>query len=255
MEAKFSAADLCYFREPFTAADYYRQLKAIGISAVEMVAPENRPFARAAGLQVLNLAATGMVPGGINRRELHSELLPRLRGIIAEAGAEGIPQVIVFSGNREGQADALGVENCITALRQLLPDAEAANVTLVFEMLCAQDHVNYQADRSAYGFEVVSRLDSPRLRVLYDIYHMQRMGENVLQDLLSNLPLIAHLHLAESPRRTAPVANGEINYQTIVREVHAAGYRGYWGLEFIPGEAVMAEVAQVYQLLQLHARV
>jgi hydroxypyruvate isomerase len=88
------------------------------------------------------------------------------------------------------------------------------------------------ADSSTFGFELARAVDSPRFRVLYDIYHMHRMREDVLQKMLGNLDLICHLHIAGSPRRDFPGLRQDIDYATIVREVTAAGYAGYWGQEF-----------------------
>jgi hydroxypyruvate isomerase len=105
-----------------------------------------------------------------------------------------------------------------------------------------QDHPDYQADHSAYGFDVVKAVGSSHVKVLYDIYHMSRMNENVVADITTHLDLIAHLHTAEKPRRSIPQRNGAISYGTIVPAVMAAGYQGYWGLEFVVQGDVMTEL-------------
>jgi hydroxypyruvate isomerase len=128
------------------------------------------------------------------------------------------------------------------ALKQLAGDAERAGVTLIFEMFNDQDHPDYQADHSAYGFDVVKTVGSSHVKVLYDIYHMSRMNENVIVDITKNLSLIAHLHTAEKPRRSFPQRDGAISYGTIVPAVMAAGYQGFWGLEFVVQGDVMTEL-------------
>lgn len=242
ISVRLSAPDWCFYRDDYAPEAYYQRLHAAGITAVEMVDSGRWPAARAAGLQVLNLAGPGMTQG-LNRREHHATLLPALREAIATAQTQQIPGVIVFSGNRESQDDAEGLANCIDALRELAPVADAAGVTLLFEMLNSTEHADYQADRSAYGFAVVRGVDSSAVRVLYDIYHMQRMGEDMLADLLANLDIIGHIHVAESPGRTAPVAQGVIDYHAIIPPVLAAGYQGCWGLEYLPQGDPLTDLA------------
>lgn len=241
--AKLSAPDWCFLKSGVEPAAHYARLKSLGFQGVEMVEPTNRAAARAAGLEIINLSGPGMQQG-LNRRANHATLLPQIRTCIADAAANHIDHVIVFSGNRDGQADAEGQAAVIEALRSLAPDAEKAHVTLILEMLNGFDHADYQADRSAYGFAVINAVASPAVRVLYDIYHMARMGDDPLADITGHLPLISHLHCAESPHRTQPKAAGKIAYQDLYRRVTKAGYAGYWGLEFIPGDDVYGELAQ-----------
>jgi hydroxypyruvate isomerase len=240
---RLSAPDWCFVRDGVDPETYYRALRDLGYGAVEMVAPSRWAAARAAGLAILNLSGPGKTVG-LNRLGLHAELLPQIRQQIATAQAAGIPQLIVFSGNRDGQDDALGQANVVTALKALAGDAERAGVTLIFEMFNDQDHPDYQADRSAYGFQVARAVSSPAVRVLYDIYHMARMGEDVIADITGNLALIAHLHTAEMPRRGIPRKAGAIPYGTIVPAVMKAGYQGWWGTEFVVQGDVMAELRE-----------
>lgn len=240
--ARLSAPDWCFLKSGVEPAAHYARLKALGFQGVEMVEPANRASARAAGLEIVNLSGPGMQKG-LNRRSNHDTLVPQIRDCIADAAANHIGHVIVFSGNRDGLADSEGKAMCVEALRTLAPDAEKAGVTLVLEMLNGFDHADYQADRSAFGFDVINSVASPAVRVLYDIYHLARMGDDPLRDIISHLPVITHLHCAEAPRRTAPQASGTIAYQPLYHRVIEAGYTGYWGLEFIPGEDVYGELA------------
>ncbi len=171
---------------------------------------------------------------GLNNAALHAVLIPQICATIAEARQAGIPQLITFSGNRQGCADNVGAANCITALRQLAPIAEVAGITLLFEVLNGFDHPDYQADHTAFGVEVVRGVNSPAVKLLYDAYHMFRMGEDVLADLLGNLDIIGHIHLAQSPKRTAPLPGGPLDHAAFIPKVLAAGYQGYLGLEFCP---------------------
>jgi hydroxypyruvate isomerase len=215
------------------ARSYYARLKAIGYAAAELVDPGRWDAARAAGLPIMNLPAPGM-QDGLNIAANHATLMPQIRASMEQAKANGIPQVILFSGNRKGQPDEVSLANCITASRELARDAERLGITLVFEMLNGIDHPDYAADQSRFGFELARAVGAPCFKVLYDIYHMHRMGEDVTADIVENLPLIGHLHLAGSPKRDFPGTRQEIDYMRIVKEVVAAGYSGCWGQEWLP---------------------
>lgn len=243
MTVRLSAPDWCFWRDGNDPAGYYRALRDLGFTGVEMVDPGRWQAARDAGLAILNLSGPGKTVG-LNRLGLHAELLPEIRRQIAVAHDAKIPHLIVFSGNRDGQDDAIGRANVVTALKALAGDAERAGVTLIFEMFNDQDHPDYQADHSAYGFAVAKAVGSPAVKVLYDIYHMSRMGEDVIADITANLDLIAHLHTAEMPKRSIPQRDGAIPYGKIVSAVTKAGYHGHWGTEFVVQGDVMTELRE-----------
>jgi hydroxypyruvate isomerase len=244
-----SAPDWCFYKEGFDPAVYYRRLREIGFRGAEMVAPERWAAARAAGLEIVNLSAPGMTDG-LNRRENHAKLIPQIGESIRLAAANGIGQVIVFSGNRGAVGEEQGLANVVEALRILAPGAAKAGVTLAFEMLNSFDHQNYQADSSRYGFEVVRRVGSPAVQALYDVYHMRRMGEDVRATLLPGLAQVCHLHVAESPTRGIPRPEGTTDYRGLVRAVRSAGYAGYWGQEFVPAGDPLEELARAFALFE-----
>jgi len=245
---RLTAADWCFFPKGGDSAAYYRAIAAAGVRGVEMVPPERRADAKAAGLELVTLSAPGM-QAGLNRLDEHAEFLPRLRTAIAETAAAGAANCIVFSGNRRGLGDDAGVHACVRGLSAVVADAERAGITLLFEVLNAFDHADYHADRGDFAFRVVRAVGSPRLRVLYDLYHMQRMGEALLPSVLANLPLIGHFHIAGSPRRDFPGADQPIDYPTIIHRVQDAGYVGWWGLEFRPTGEPVDEVARAVRHL------
>jgi len=240
---KLSAADWCFYPKVGDPARYYDTLKGLGIDGVEMVEPSRYAAARSAGLRIVTMSSPGMTRG-LNRLEHHAELIPQIRDAIRQAGENEIPILIVFSGNRAGQSDAEGIENCRRGLEALLKDAERAGVTLGFEMLNTRDHPDYQADRGQFGFALVEAVGSPRLKLVYDIYHMESMGDDSAADIVRHLSSIAHLHVAERPRRSRPLADGNIRHGRIVPAVAEAGYNGYWGLEFIPSEDARSDLRE-----------
>lgn len=244
-----SAPDWCFFRDGTDPVQYYTTLKRIGYDAVEMVDPQRWTIAEQAGLQILNIPGPGMQQG-LNKRANHSELLAAIRNDIQRASVRQIPHLIIFSGNRDGQADDEGVANCVDAIKQLAPEAEQSGVTLVFEVLNAHDHPDYMADYGAFAFDVVKAVSSPNVKVLYDIYHMFRMGEDVVTAVTTHVEYIAHLHVAGSPNRDFPGPEQETDYGHVVRAIHAAGYRGYWGQEFLPTGDPLTEAEDAFRLFQ-----
>ena len=177
---KISAADWCFFRKTDDPAVYYAKLRASGCAAVEMAAVERWPAARAAGLDLLNLSGPGMCDG-LNRMENRAKLTAEIAESIALAAANRVSQVIVFSGNRNGQDTREGFRNCRQALCELAPAASRAGVTLLFEMLNSIDHKDYQFGRTACGVSVVKGVGSPRVGILYDIYHAQIMEGDLIR--------------------------------------------------------------------------
>jgi hydroxypyruvate isomerase len=246
---QFSATEWSFFKTGFPPEDFYRRLVQIGIGAVEMAPEERWTAAKKAGLKLLNIAAPGMT-NGLNRVENHDSLLPTIAEMITDAGDNQIAQIVVFSGNRVGQSDCEGKENCEAGLRELAPLAEKSGVTLILEMLCTNDHPDYQADRSSFGFDVARAINSPAVKVLYDIYHMHWMEEDVMADITENLDLIAHIHVAEKNKRSKPVAHGGIDYSSIFKKINDAGYCGYWGLEFIPQGNPLEELKEAVDLFR-----
>jgi hydroxypyruvate isomerase len=228
-----SVPDWCFLKEGVDASSYYARLKSLGYAGVEIVDPKRWDAARAAELSIVNLAAPGM-QDGMNKESNRTALVAQIRECLSTASANGIPHVIVFSGNRQGQDDDEGLRHCTTVCAELARDAERLGVTLVFEMLNSLEHVDYMADHSRFGFALAEAVGSPRFKILYDIYHMFRMGEDVLANLLGHLDYIAHIHVAGSPRRDFPGTRQEIDYADIVKKVTAAGYTGFWGQEFLP---------------------
>lgn len=247
MKLKQTVAEWAYYRDKYAPAEYYRRLKEIGYVGVEMAAPERYAAVKAAGLKLINTFGTP-TQDGLNRTEEHPRALRQIRQALATAQQHNIAQLIVFSGPRNDQPDDVGIRNCITALKQVAKEAERAGVVVMLEVFNKYDHAGYQADYSDYAFQVIKAVGSPAVKVLYDIYHMHRMGEDVAPVIVKNLELIAHLHIAGSPRRNFPGPDQEIDYASVIKKVLAAGYRGWWGQEFLPAGDSIEELTRAHDL-------
>jgi hydroxypyruvate isomerase len=134
-------------------------------------------------------------------------------------------------------------QSVLDGLRTLAPLAKEAGVTLVLEPLNTRvDHPGYFLSRSHIGFELVRAVDSPHVKLLFDIYHIQVMEGNIIETLTGNLDIIHHVHVADVPGRHEP-GTGELNYANIFKALREAGYDKYVGFEFdptVPGEEVVA---------------
>jgi hydroxypyruvate isomerase len=155
----------------------------------------------------------------------------------------------VFSGNREGLDAKRGAENAIKQLEMLAKDAESAGVMLILELLNSKvDHPDYMCDNTAWGVEVVSAVNSPNLRLLYDIYHMQVMEGDIIQAIRDHHQWFGHYHTAGVPGRNEIDASQELNYSAICEAIVDTGYQGYLGQEFIPLNDWKQSLKQAYDI-------
>jgi hydroxypyruvate isomerase len=136
-------------------------------------------------------------------------------------------------------------------LKELAPLAEAAGVTLVLEPLNdLVDHAGYWLKNSAVGFELVRKVNSPNIRLLFDIYHQQITEGNIIERLTKNLDAIGHVHVADVPGRNQP-GTGELNYANILKALNNAGYDGFVGLEFSPTIPSMDAASEALKLIKV----
>jgi hydroxypyruvate isomerase len=245
---KQSVPDWCFFDETINPENYYANVKKIGFTGVEMVSADRRDAARNAGLELVNNGASGMQLG-LNDLNNHQQLIPEICRTIEEAKRDKISQVIIFSGNANGQSKRDGIQNCIKGIKRILPIAEKNGVILVFEMLNSYDHPDYHADSSSYGFEIVKYFQSQNLKILYDIYHMFRMNEDVVADIIANINYIAHIHIAGVPNRTNPAFENDIDYKKVITAIRNAGYNGFLGHEYVVTSDPWEELKQGYNFL------
>ena len=235
-------------RWPFGAIaleDLCSAAKKIGISSVELVMPEDLPLLAKYGLTCAMVSfPVGETAGGIkvgliekafNRLEHHDALVEIYTPHLEAAAAGGTKNVICFSGNREGQTDEEGLQNCAIGLRRLLPLAEKLGLTLVMELLNSKvDHPDYQCDHTAWGVKLCELLDSPNFGLLYDIYHMQIMEGDVIRTIRENHRWFSHYHTGGCPGRNEIDDTQELFYPAIMRAIADTGYQGHVGQEFLP---------------------
>ena len=217
--------------------EFCKKVAAMGIVGVDLLTANEWQVPKQHGL-VCTMAfgpKNMQIHHGLNRLEHHDEFVTECEAMLPRIAAAGIPNMIVFSGNRQGQDDATGISNCITGLKRLAPLAEKAGVTLCLEYLNSKvDHRDYAFDRMKYGLDVCKGVGSPRVKLLYDIYHVQIMEGDVIRTLKDNIEWIGHFHTGGVPGRNDIDDTQELNYPAICRAILASGFQGYVAHEFVP---------------------
>jgi len=240
---KQSVSRWCYGRIPLD--DLCQAAKSIGYSSVELLSEPDWATPKKHGLQCAMANGFGSIPVGFNRPDNHDKLVADAERMIPLVAAAGIPNIVVFSGNRAGLSDGDGITNCISGLRRVAPTAEKHGVTLCLEMLNSKvDHKDYQADHTAWAVEVVKGVGSPRLKLLYDIYHMQIDEGDVIATIRKYKNHIGHYHTAGVPGRNEIDESQELYYPAIMRAIADTGFKGIVAQEFIPKRDAYASLAE-----------
>jgi hydroxypyruvate isomerase len=186
---------------------------------------------------------------GLNDPANHAMILAELETVIPAAATAGIPNVIAMFGNDTGLSDEVAIANCATALAQIAPLAERHGVTVILEMLNSRvEHRGFQGDTTAFGVAVCERVNSARVRLLYDIYHMQIMEGDVIRTIRAHGKWFAHYHTAGNPGRNDLDTTQELQYGAIAAAIAASGHAGWLAHEFMPkgdAEPALAEAKRV----------
>ena len=249
---KQSVAWWCFVPQLMAPEAFVRTCAEIGYAGVEIVPPEHWQLVREHGLELASIVGHASIAEGLNRRENHDRIEREILEKLELAKQWAIPNLICFSGNRAGLADAEGAEVTAEGLRRVAPAAEAAGVTLILELLNSKiNHPDYQCDHTDWGAEVCRAVGSPRVKLLYDIYHMQVMEGDILGTLRKHSDLIGHYHTAGVPGRHEIDDTQELNYPAIVRAIAATGYTGYLGQEFVPQGEPRSALRAAFELCDM----
>jgi hydroxypyruvate isomerase len=223
-----------YMKQHKMSADQFAAAVAdLGLKSIELVGPDQWPMLKKHGL-ICAMTPCNSIPKGLNRVENHAELLANIRKTIDATADAGFPNVICFSGNRAGMDDQEGLANCVKGLKQVAGYAEQKKVTLCLEYLNSIGHKDYMADSTKWCVELVHRVGSPRVKVLYDIFHAGMMKEDVMADIQQHADCWGHYHTGGLPGRAEIDGTQTLDYTKIMQAIVATGYQGYVGQEFIP---------------------
>jgi hydroxypyruvate isomerase len=234
LRIKQSVCRWCYDKIPLR--DFFQSVKDSGLTAVDLLQPEEWAIAKEYGLTCsMGYAKAGTIPEGLNDPKNHETIIKGMTENIPKAKAAGVPNVIVFFGNRRGMSDADGIKNSVACLNQIKPIAEQHGVNVCVELLNSKvNHKDYIGDRTPYGAEIMNAVASPRVKLLYDIYHMQIMEGDVIHTIRTYKDVIGHYHTGGVPGRNELDVKQELNWPAIVEAIIDTGYTGYMAHEFIP---------------------
>jgi hydroxypyruvate isomerase len=222
-----SLVSWCYSKY-FEPEQMARVAKALGCRSVELIDPKHWDMLKSHGLTCAIAGSHGWAKG-MNNPKYQPECLDLIRTRIGQCADAGVPNVITFTGLAEGIPPDVGMDNCVKGFKQVIGYAEQKGVTLCIEMLNSRvhewmkGHPDYQGDHTEYCIELIKRVGSERMKLLYDIYHVQIMDG-----------YIGHVHTAGNPGRGELDDKQEIIYPPIMQALIDVGYKGYVGQEFIP---------------------
>jgi hydroxypyruvate isomerase len=227
------------FPGTMSVEDMCREAAKLGIVGFDFAAPQDWPTLKKYGLKpsMYPAQAGGSIPDALNRVENHAKIEASLKAAIDESAKAGCPNVITFSGNRKGLDDKTGADNCVTFLNKIKSYAEDKNVTVCMEVLNSKvNHKDYQFDSIEWGVDVMKRVDSPRVKILFDIYHVQIMQGDIARRIKDNFQYIGHFHTGGNPGRNDIDDTQELNYGYIMRTIAELGFKGYVTHEYSPAK-------------------
>jgi hydroxypyruvate isomerase len=213
--------------------------KRLGCVSVELVPPKDWPVLKRHGLTCAIAGSHGFEKG-MNNPKYQEMCVQKLRDAIDASADFGCPSVITFTGFREDIPDDVGLKNCVAGFKKVVGYAEQKKVTLCLEMLNSRvnetmkGHPGYQGDHTDYCLDIIKQVGSPRLKLLFDIYHVQIMDGDLIRRLRACAEYVGHVHTAGNPGRRELDDQQEINYRPIMQALVDLRYTGYVGQEFIP---------------------
>jgi len=216
--------------------EFCRAIADMGLTAIDLLEEAAWPIARQHGLVCsMAYAGGGSIRDGLNIVANHDAIVRGFTQTIPRAAAMKIPNVITFFGNRRGMPDEEAIANCVAGLNRVKQIAEDNGVTICVELLNSRvNHPDYQGDRTAFGVEVVKAVDSPRVKLLYDIYHMQIMEGDLVHTIKDQHQYIGHYHTGGVPGRHELDGTQEVNWPAVCRAIVDTGFSGYLAHEFVP---------------------
>jgi len=242
---------VCQWCYPHVPVDQLAEYAAkIGLRGVDLLPPDQYEIPRRYGLVcTMGYGGGGEIGKALNRVENHAAIEQGFRANIPRAAKAGVPNVITFSGNRGGLSDEEGARNTIAGLNRVKKIAEDQGVTICLELLNSKvNHKDYQCDHTRWGVEVIKAVDSPRVKLLYDIYHMQIMEGDIIRTIRDNIQYIAHFHTGGVPGRHELDDTQELNWRTIARATADLNFQGFFAHEFVPVQDPMQSLEEAVKL-------
>jgi len=243
-----SASRWCYERIPLD--ELCAQGAEMGLQGIDLLKEDQWEIPLRYGLVCsMGYGGGGEIPSALNRVENHAGIEAAFRKSIPHAAKAGVPNLITFSGNRNGMSDPEGARNTVAGLNRIKKVAEDHGVTICMELLNSKvDHQDYMCDHTAWGVQVIREVNSPHVKLLYDIYHMQIMEGDLSETIVANIRCIGHFHTGGVPGRHELDDHQEVNWAGVMRAIASTDFQGFVGHEFIPTRDPMTSLRQAVVL-------
>jgi hydroxypyruvate isomerase len=229
--------------------DLAKEAARIGYKGIDLVGPNDWATVKRHGLVPTMVPGAGSIGSGWNRKENHERLIADMKKNIGLAAEAGLRNVITFSGNRRGLPDDEGAANCAEGLKQVVGFAEEKKINICMELLNSKvNHKDYQCDHTAWGVEVCKKVGSPRMKLLYDIYHMQIMEGDIIRTIRESIDYIGHFHTGGNPGRNEIDETQEIYYPAVMKAIAELKFDGYVAQEFIPKRDPIQSMEQAFRI-------
>jgi len=233
--------------------------KHLGCGSIELIEPKHFPMLKDAGLECaigqIDMGSDPPFVKGFNNPKYREQVLKATRDSIDACAEFGYKNVICFTGMREDIPDDVGAANCVEGFKLILGHAEKNKVTLCLEMLNTRDpthpmkgHPGYQGNHTEYCVDIIRRVGSPNLKLLFDIYHVSIMDGDIIRRIRQHKEVIGHIHTAGNPGRGELDDKQEIAYKPVMEALVEVDYQGYVAQEFIPTRDPLAGLEQAVAL-------
>jgi hydroxypyruvate isomerase len=229
-----------------------REAARLGSWGIDLVEPADFPILKKHGLIPTMVNGGSEIKHGINDKENHARISARMSEAIKATAAGGAPNVIVLAGDRAGISDEQGMDNSVEFLNGLKALAEDQGVNLCMELLNSKvNHPGYMCDHTAWGVEVCKRVNSPRVKLLFDIYHMQIMEGDIIRTIRHNFQYLGHFHTAGNPGRHEFDNTQEMNYTGICKAIADLGFTDYVAHEYTPTKEPLETLDKMMRLCEV----
>ena len=233
-----------------TLEENARDAARMGAKGFDLIGPKDWPILKKYGLiPTMCPGFGGTIPDALNRKENHDRIEKLMHEGIDTCASGGSPNLITFSGNRAGMSDEEGAKNTIIGLNRVKKIGEDHGVNICIELLNSKvDHHDYMCDHSAWGLKVVQEVNSPRVKLLFDIYHMQIMEGDLVSTIQKNIQWMGHFHTGGVPGRHELDGSQEVQWDGVMRGIAATSYKGYVAHEFVPSRDPLMSLREAADL-------
>jgi hydroxypyruvate isomerase len=240
--------------------DMCREAARLGCAGFDLIQPQDWPTLKKYGLVPTMAPSIGVTfQDGLIHKEVHDQVERAMRDAINLCAANGCEKMITVGGQRRGMSYAEGADNCVAFFNRIKAHAEDKGVTICLENMNSRypDNVlgrpDQICDHVAWGFDVCRRVNSPRIKMLFDIYHAQVGDGNVCATIRDNIEWIAHFHTAGVPGRREIDETQELNYRFVAKTIADLGFTGYVAHEYrpTPGRDPIKSLEQVLEIMDV----